>query len=333
MSLITRYGLPLYKTKEGFKYPKALEYWDTHDKMVWHKHEVSLGEDVKHFHQASQQEKEFIINILRLFTQNDTQATSGYTTLLRIFKPFEVIAMLASFLDREITHVQAYANLTDTLGLGNEVYTEFLDIPVMENKISYLEKAKVKKYEEYKALGMTDIEVDKEYRRSIARMLAVYASGLESVELMAQFAMLLTYQEQGKYPGICDTVIWSIKDEQMHVLGNSWLFREFIKENPDIWDDSLKYDIYQAIREIVAGEDALLDYLNPPHLDKEIFKQYVRHRADFALKEIGMKPNWGIEINPLPYMDTITAPVMADFFSSRVTEYSTSLNGSWEDLR
>ena len=52
--------------------------------------------------------------------------------------------MLASFLDREITHVQAYANLTDTLGLGDQVYTEFLDIPVMETKISYLEKAKVK---------------------------------------------------------------------------------------------------------------------------------------------------------------------------------------------
>ena len=46
-----------------------------------------------------------------------------------------------------------------------------------------------------------------------------------------------------------------------------------------------------------------------------------------------MKPNWGVEVNPLPYMDAVTAPVLADFFSSRVTEYSTNLNGSWEDLR
>ena len=30
------------------------------------------------------------------------------------------------------------------------------------------------------------------------------------------------------------------------------------EENPDIWDDSLKFDIYQAMREIVAGEDELL---------------------------------------------------------------------------
>lgn len=124
-----------------------------------------------------------------------------------------------------------------------------------------------------------------------------------------------------------------IKDEQLHVLGNAWLFRTFIEENLDIWDDSLKFDIYQGIREIVAAEDALLDYLNPKHLDKEMFKKYVRHRADFALKELGMKANYGIEINPLPYMEDITAPVMADFFSQQVTEYSTNLNGSWEDLR
>lgn len=333
MNLLNNQGLPIYKTPQGFKYPEAIEFWNTHDKMVWHKDEINLSQDIKDFALASQKEKDFIINVMRLFTQNDTQASTGYTTLLRLFKPFEVTAMLASFLDREITHVQSYANFTDTLGIGDQVYTEFLDIPVMSQKMEYLEKAKVKKYEEYKAMGLSDAEVDKEFRRAVARMLAVYASGLEAVELFSQFAMLLTYQEQGKYPGLCDTVIFSIKDEQMHVLGNSWLFRKYIEENPDIWDDSLKYDIYQGMREIVSQEDLLLDYLNPPHLDKGIFKQYIRHRADFALKEIGMKPNWGIDVNPLPYMDAITAPIMADFFSQRVTEYSTSLNGNWEDLR
>lgn len=209
MTLINTQGLPIYKTARGFKYPQAIEFWNTHDKMVWHKDEVSLASDIKDFALASSEEKEFLINIMRLFTQNDTQASTGYTTLLRIFKPFEVTAMLASFLDREITHTQAYANFTDTLGIGDSVYTEFLDIPVMETKISYLEKAKVRKYEEYKALGLSDAEVDKEFRRSIARMLACYASGLEAISLMAQFAMLLVYQQQGKYSGLCDTVIWS----------------------------------------------------------------------------------------------------------------------------
>lgn len=43
--------------------------------------------------------------------------------------------------------------------------------------MEYLDKAKVRKYEDYKAVGMSDAEVDREFRRAIARMLAVYAGG------------------------------------------------------------------------------------------------------------------------------------------------------------
>lgn len=333
MNLISHQGLPIYKNIDGFKYQKAMDFYDIHDRMVWHKNEINLTTDVKDYAMASQDEKEFLTNIMRLFTTNDVMANSGYTVLLRIFKPFEIQAMLSSFNDREICHVVSYANFTDTVGMSPKIYTEFLEIPVMNRKIEYLEKAKVKKYEKYKSMGLSDIELDKEFRRDVARMLAVYGGCLESVSLMAQFAMLLTFQQQGKYPGLSDTVVFSIKDEQVHVLGNCWLFRTFIEENLDIWNDELKFDIYQALREQVAYEDALIDYLKPKHLDAEVFKQYVRYRADFALKELGMKANYGISKDPIPYMEDITAPVLGDFFSTKVTEYSTGLTGTWEDLR
>lgn len=133
----------------------------------------------------------------------------GYGTMLRIFKPVELQLMLGGFNAREGTHVFNYANFVDTVGLPASVYTEFLDIPVMSTKTEYLDKAKVKKFEDYKAMGMTDAAVDKEFRRDVARMLAVYAGGLEGVSLMSQFAMLLQFQFQGKYPGLCTIVEWS----------------------------------------------------------------------------------------------------------------------------
>lgn len=252
--------------------------------------------------------------------------------MLRIFKPFEVYGMLSSFNDREITHVHNYANFTETIGLPDSVYSDFLDIPVMSSKTEYLEKAKVKKYEDYKSAGLTDAEVDREYRRGVARMLAVYAGGLEGTQLFAQFAMLLYFQKQGKYPGLSTIVEWSIKDEYMHLKGNAHLFRAFIEENPDIWDDALKYDIYQAMREIVAYEHALIDYLNPPHAPNEVFKRYVEYMADNALKELGMKPNWGTTVNPIPFMDEVTSVILTDFFSGSVTEYSKTVEGSWQDI-
>ena len=204
---------PIYKDAHGFKYPWAMEYFEQHDAMVWHKHEYSLTKDIAHYADAlinNPDEARTITETMRLFVQNDVQAGTGYETLLRIIKPTEVRIMLGGFNAREGTHVVNYANFVDTIGLPPSVYTDFLELPIMSSKMEYLEKAKVRKYEDYKAVGMSDAQVDREFRRAVARMLAVYAGGLEGVQLFAQFAMLLNFQFQNKYPGLCTIVEWSI---------------------------------------------------------------------------------------------------------------------------
>ena len=324
-----------YPTYKPMNYPWAYDFWKTHEKLHWTEEEITLADDVADFNKASEEEKVFLTNILRLFTQNDVMVGAGYDVMLRIFKPTEVQMMLRTFANRENTHISSYALLTETLGFGDEIYQDFLKIPQMESKTEYIEKAKVKKYEDYKAAGMSNAEVDEQFRRAVARMLAVYAGATEGISLMAQFAMLLQFQFQNKYKGACQIVDWSIKDESQHQEGNSRLFREFIKENSDIWDDELKFDIYEAIREIVSYEKALVDYLKPPHMDKEIVKTYIEYMGDNALKLLGMKPNWNITTNPLPYMEEITNGVsLVNFFEQRVTDYGKgALTGSWDELK
>lgn len=331
-NLLKMNGIPTFKSKSGFRYPQFWDYYKAHDRMHWTADEINLSQDIQDFKKASSEEKEFITNVMRLFTQNEVQVGYGYSALLRIFKPMEVQAMLANFNAREYTHIENYSLFTETIGLPDSVYSEFIDIPVMFNKAEYLEKAKVKKYEEYKGMHMSNTDIDKAYRSDVARMLAVYAGGAEWVTLMAQFAALLKYQFEGKYPGLCTIVEFSIKEETMHGLGNCDLFRTFIEENPDIWTDALKFDIYEAMREMVAYEHALIDYLNPPHMPNSDLKRYAEYRADIALKELGMKPNWDTTINPLPYMDDVVGVQLTDFFSGSVTEYTKSVQGSWADI-
>ena len=203
----------------------------------------------------------------------------------------------------------------------------------MATKTDYLEKAKVLKYEDYKRVGMTDAQVDWEFRRAVARMLAIYAGGTELISLFSQFAMLLQYQFDNKYKGLCQIVEWSIKDEFLHGQANSMLFRTYIQENQDIWDDELKFDVYEGIREIVSYEEALIDYLNPPHMDNTVLKTYVKFQADNALKTLGMKANYGIDTNPYPWMEEVTGLVLGDFFSGVITEYSKERVGSRDEVR
>jgi len=333
MSLIKTYGLPTFKNEKGFHYPHFWEYYKLHDRMHWTADEINLSQDIHDITKASNEESKYINDVMRLFTTNEVIVGTGYAAMLRIFKPTEVLAWLSSANAREYTHIESYSLFTETIGLPNSIYTDFLEIPVMSTKTEYLDKAKVRKFEDYKAVGMTDADVDKEFRRAVARMLAIYAGGAEGVSLMAQFASLLAYQFLGKYPGLCTIVEFSLKEEALHNKANSHLFRDYITENHDIWDDSLKYDIYEGMREIVAYEHALIDYLQPPHMNPNDLKRYVEYCADNALKELGMKANYGITTNPLSYMDDAVGVVLTDFFSGTVTEYSKQLQGNWEDIR
>ena len=122
------------------------------------------------------------------------------------------------------------------------------------------------------------------------------------------------------------------RDEYTHHLGNAHLFRQYIQENSDIWDDELKFDIYESMREIVAYEDALIDYLNPK--DKEKFKTYVRFQANSALLELGMKANWlDVKTNPFEFMELLVGTIITDFFSGKVTQYSKKMLGSRDELK
>lgn len=322
------------RTFKPMRYPKAYEHWETHDKMVWHFDEAPLADDVADFKRADTEEKDFITKIMRLFTQSDVEVGHGYDVLLRIFKPTEVSMMLRGNADRESTHMAAYSLFTETLGFEDSFYSEYLEDEVMSDKINFIEDSQVKKYEEYQAKGYTEEEISYHYRQDIMYMLAVYATLTEGVSLFAQFAMLLKYQTINKYKGLGTIVEWSIKDEEQHVVSNSWLFRTFVEENLDVFDDVIKKRIYKAARELVAKECLLVDELNPTHIDKEEVKEYIKYTTDQRLKLIGFKANYEIEKNPLPFMEDITGTVLTNFFEAKVTDYTKgSLTGDWSTVR
>jgi ribonucleoside-diphosphate reductase beta chain len=341
--------MSLLKSRRTFKpmqYPDAFKHWEVHDKMVWHWDEVPLTDDIEDFNSAAKEEKDFITGVMRLFTQNDVEVGHGYDVLLRIFKPTEVSMMLRSNADRESTHIAAYSLFTETLGFEDSFYSEYLQDEDMREKIDYIERAQVSKYEDYanewynsENYVPDDVDkleeyIDRRYRQDIIYMLAVYATITEGVSLFAQFAMLLKYQTLNKYKGLCTLVEWSIRDEEQHVVSNSWLLRTFIKENSDVFDDVIKRRVYSAVRDVVRKECNLVDELNPTHIDKEEVKEYIKYTADQRLKLIGFKANWNIEKNPLPFMEELTGTVLTNFFEGKVTEYTKgSLTGSWDDVR
>jgi ribonucleotide reductase beta subunit family protein with ferritin-like domain len=159
----------------------------------------------------------------------------------------------------------------------------------------------------------------------------------EGVALFASFVMLLNFQRYGKMKGMGKVVEWSIRDESIHVEGNSKLFKSFCKEHSRIVDEGFKKDIYQISRNIVDLEDKFVDLAyemgNIEGLEKSEVKEYIRYITDRRLLQLGMKPNFKVKENPLPWLEwVLNGADHTNFFENRVTEYEVAgLSGSWDN--
>jgi ribonucleotide reductase beta subunit family protein with ferritin-like domain len=67
------------------------------------------------------------------------------------------------------------------------------------------------------------------------------------------------------------------------------------------------------------------------YLNKEEVKEYIRYLADRRLTMLGLKPNWNIEKNPIPWLDwIISGDSFKNFFEGTVTDYNASgMTGQW----
>ena len=130
---------------------------------------------------------------------------------------------------------------------------------------------------------------------------------------------------------------WSVRDETLHCNSIIRLFRTFVSENPGIWTEELRRDIYIACAEIVRHEDAFIDLAfeaGPVQgLTPDEVKQYIRYIADRRLVQLGLEEIFHIARNPLPWLDDmLNAVEHANFFENRSTEYSkASTEGTWEE--
>ena len=299
---------PAYKP---FANPSFVNQAIEHDKLAWGEWECDLNEDVAQWKSGkiSSSEKNFITQILRLFTQSDVIVGGSYVDVfLPRIKNNEARMMMLSFAQRETIHMRSYALLNDTLGFPESEYTAFLEYEAMADKIEFMQT------------------FDPDTKQGLAKAIAQTVCN-EGMSLFSAFVMLLNFQRFGKLKGMCEIVEWSIRDETMHVDGMTALFRQYINENPEVVTDESKQSIYDMYRTAVTLEDKVIDLAFElgamEGITQSEVKEYIRYIADRRLINLGLKPNWDIEFNPLPWLDwVLNGDSFKNFFEGRVTDYS-----------
>jgi ribonucleoside-diphosphate reductase beta chain len=307
-----------------FNYPWAYDSWLKHEQSHWLHTEVPMLEDVKDWkNRLSEEEKHFLTNIFRFFTQGDVDVAGGYVkNYLPYFPQPEVRMMLLGFAAREALHVAAYSHLIETLGMPESTYNEFLEYAEMRDKHDYV-------------LGISSQNGD---AASTATHIAVFSAFTEGMQLFSSFIMLLNFPRTGKMKGMGQIVTWSIVDETQHCESMIRLFRSYVEENKEIWNDDLKARIYTIAEKMVELEDRFIDLSFGmgaiEGLTAEEVKRYIRYIADRRLIALGLKGIFKVKKNPLPWVEEmINAPTHTNFFENRATDYAKgALTGDWADV-
>jgi len=305
-----------------FHYPWAYDAWLKHEQSHWMHTEVPMIEDVKDWkNKLNDNEKHFLTNILRFFTQGDVDVAGGYVNnYLPYFPQPEVRMMLMGFAAREALHVAAYSHLIETLGMPESTYNEFLQYEEMRAKHDYF------------------LSIAGQDATTIAQQIAAFSAFTEGMQLFSSFIMLLNFPRHGKMKGMGQIITWSIVDETQHAESMIRLFRTFVEENRDIWKDELKSEIYSIAEKMVELEDKFIDLSFSmgamEGLSSDDVKRYIRYICDRRLISLGLKGIFKVKKNPLPWVEEmINAPTHTNFFENRATDYAKgALSGTWDEV-
>jgi ribonucleoside-diphosphate reductase beta chain len=157
--------------------------------------------------------------------------------------------------------------------MPDTTYNEFLEYEAMQNKHEYFHD---------KLSGDA----------SVPLKIAAISAFTEGLALFSSFIMLLNFPRHGKMKGMGQIVTWSIVDETQHAEGMIQLFRAYVEENRDIWNDKTKGEIYSTATDMVDLEDKFVDLAfkmgKVEGLRDYEVKEYIRYIADRRLISMGL---------------------------------------------
>lgn len=300
-----------------FEYPEVLTFVDAINKAFWVHSEVDFTADIQDFHsQLSDIDRNAVKNSLLAIAQIEVAVKTFWGNLYQHMPKPEMNGLGATFAECEFRHSEAYSRLLEVLGYNQE-FEELVEVPVVRKRIDYLERV-LKDANSFKP---------KEYVSS----LLMFSILIENVSLFSQFAIILSFTRfRGYMKNVSNIIAWTSVDEQVHANAGIYLINQIKEEQPELLDEVEIEKINDMIRESVALESEILDWIfelgELNEISKENLLNFMKYRVDASLKEIKMATIFNItedEYKPMAWFEEeVFANSLDDFFAKRPTEYT-----------
>lgn len=305
-------------------YKVPVEFAKKQNEVFWLADEIEVEKDVQDIMtNLTESERHGVITVLKLFTLYELMAGDEYwgERVKNSFPRPDVRMMANSFSYFEINvHAPFYNKLNEALHLNTEeFYSDYVNDPTLKARMEFIDS----------------IVNDPDDLKS----LAVF-SMVEGAVLYSSFAFLKHFQSKGKNKllNVVRGINFSVRDENLHCLGGSWLYKTLKQELADcdmLGDDKKRTDeIYGAAEQIFEHESRVVDMIfekgNIEGITKTQMNNFIQSRINECLVNLGLEKLYKVGYNPIQewFYDSINSYAFHDFFTGIGNSYNRNWNES-----
>jgi len=313
------------------KYHWAWEHYVNGCANQWMPTEVSMGKDIATWRGNGLTEDERRVVLRNLGFFSTAESLVGNNLVLAIFKHVtnaECRQYLLRQAFEEAVHTHTFLYIVDSLGLDEKaVFNMYQEVPAIARKDAF-------------EMNLTAALVDPEFttdtfdgaQKFIENLIGYYLI-MEGIFFYTGFVMILSFHRQNRLTGIGEQFQYILRDESIHLNFGIDLINGIKEENSHLWTVGFQDRMIDLVREAVELEIAYASDCLPNGilgLNAKLFREYVQFIADRRLERIGLPTQYGSS-NPFPWMsETIDLGKEKNFFETRVTEYQSASNLSWD---
>ena len=309
--------------------PPPPEYqwaYDLYRKMKanhWEPEDIPMGKDIEQWRDekvVSDAERWIIRMGIGYFSAAEGIVGDNIQHVVReLVTAPELKLVLGRHAHEENIHADSLLYMIASLQINpHECEAMFEDVPTIAAKNAFVTQIS-------KALRRDLDPHDPAAKRLLAKNVFVFGQCMEGTQFYGLFGMILSLYRQGKLPGIGTMFRYTLRDESNHIEVFRRLLLELSLENPEIWDDALKEELRELMREAVRLEQDFIADCLPVEgvgLSRDEFAQYIDYIADRRLEGVGLDPLKPRTTNPLPWLaELMDIRKEQNFFEGRVTEY------------
>lgn len=303
---------------------KAL--YESQKKAVWFPEEINVQQDMHDWMALSEKEKEVFKNLIGYFVGTEllVQNVLGDTFYSYIKSPRAKMALSVQMF-MEAIHNDFFEMILNSFSLDrDEMYNRANNNPILLAKRELVSKAA----DSISTTGHVDPDT-LEGKKAILHAVLINNIVQEGIFFYSSFAMFFSMRDMGKMSNICNGVDLVLIDESLHLKMGMEIIFTMIEQNPEILDDESFVAKIQDT--IVNAVDLELQFLEQQYatgitfgINYKEMAEYLKYIADRRMEELGFGAYFGVQENPLKFLEKQDVMTLQNFFEVTPNQYTNS---------